>query len=50
LKRVRQWCRQARHWPLPEQHAALVAKLRGHDAYYGITGNRRALVRFHHEV
>jgi hypothetical protein len=27
----------------PEQHAQLVAKMRGHYAYYGITGNTRRL-------
>jgi group II intron reverse transcriptase/maturase len=50
LKRIHQWCRRARHWPITEQHAALVLKLRGHDAYYGITGNKRGLARFHQEV
>ena len=28
-----------RHRPVAEQHATLSQKLRGHDAYYGITGN-----------
>lgn len=28
----------------------LSQKLRGHDAYYGITGNARALVRFRQAV
>jgi len=50
LKRVSQWGRAALHLPIPEQHAALVLKLRGHDAYYGITGNMRALERFHTAV
>ena len=30
---------------LREQHAALSGKLRGHDAYYGVTGNAPALTR-----
>ncbi len=47
---ISQWCRSHRHDPLPEQHAALCQKLRGHAAYYGITGNSRALARFRHEV
>lgn len=38
-----QWCRKSRHRPLPEQHAALCRKLRGHYGYYGITGNHRSL-------
>lgn len=33
------WCRDHRHWPVPVQHHILSAKLRGHDAYFGITGN-----------
>jgi group II intron reverse transcriptase/maturase len=43
LKRLSEWCRTNRHLPIKEQHAALVRKLRGHDAYFGITGNARAL-------
>ena len=39
-----------RHWPVEEQHAQLVMKLRGHYAYYGITGNSRALGDFCHFV
>jgi RNA-directed DNA polymerase len=33
------WCRRNRHWPVAEQHSKLTRKLRGHDAYYGVTGN-----------
>lgn len=40
------WCRQHRHDPLAEQHATLCQKLRGHFAYYGITGNSQALGRY----
>jgi group II intron reverse transcriptase/maturase len=43
LRRIATWCRLNRHLPIKEQHAALVRKLRGHDAYYGITGNASAL-------
>ena len=50
LRAVGQWCRVHRHRSLPEQHEALSRKLRGHYAYYGITGNVRALARFRHEV
>ena len=35
---------------MAEQQAALRRKLHGHYAYYGITGNARALARFLHEV
>lgn len=41
--RISMWCCLNRHLPITEQHAMLRAKLRGHDAYYGITGNGRAL-------
>lgn len=37
------WCRRHRHVPVKQQHADLSRKLRGHYAYYGITGNISAL-------
>jgi RNA-directed DNA polymerase len=43
LRRISVWCRDNRHMKIREQHAALSRKLRGHDAYFGITGNQRAL-------
>jgi len=39
------WCRKFRHEPIVEQHRTLGQKLRGHDAYYGITGNFLMLQR-----
>lgn len=45
LRAIWQWCRLNRHRPVAEQHAALTRKLRGHYAYYGITGNYRSLSR-----
>jgi len=50
LREIGQWCRRNRHKSLPVQHAALSRKLRGHYAYYGITGNSPALARFRTEV
>ena len=50
LKGIGQWCRNHRHWKLRDQQAALSRKLRGHYAYYGITGNFQALNRFRFEV
>ena len=50
LKKIAQWCKMARHWPIPEQHQLLCQKLRGHYGYYGITGNWVALGRFKYEV
>ncbi len=43
---IAQWCRRCRHLPIRQQHAMVCQKLRGHYAYYGITGNARALSRF----
>jgi hypothetical protein len=45
---ISQWCRVHLHDPVREQWRSLCAKLRGHDAYYGITGNSRALRSFHY--
>jgi RNA-directed DNA polymerase len=50
VKRVYDWCRRYRHAPLAWQHEQLERKLRGHDNYYGISGNWEALTRFRHEV
>jgi hypothetical protein len=43
LATVTAWCRSNRHQPIPDQHAHLTAMMRGHYAYYGITGNARRL-------
>jgi group II intron reverse transcriptase/maturase len=50
LKRLGQWCRANRHQPIGWQQEQLARKLRGHDAYYGITGNARALHRLREEL
>jgi group II intron reverse transcriptase/maturase len=47
---IAQWCRSNRHRPVAEQHQTLSQKIRGHFAYYGITGNATALARFRYEV
>lgn len=39
LKAFTQQCRGMRHWPLRDQHRRLAQMLRGHFAYFGITGN-----------
>jgi RNA-directed DNA polymerase len=46
LRRIAEWCRHNRHAPLEVQQRALAAKLRGHYAYFGITGNNDALASF----
>jgi len=50
IKSVALWCKRHRHWPVREQHQALVRKLRGHCGYYGITGNSESLARYRHEM
>jgi RNA-directed DNA polymerase len=46
VRSIAEWCRDHRHRPVCEQHAILSQKVRGHYAYYGITGNARALTWF----
>jgi RNA-directed DNA polymerase len=43
LAAVSDWCRAHRHLSIPDQYARLGAMMRGHYAYYGITGNIRRL-------
>jgi RNA-directed DNA polymerase len=46
LTRIAQWCRAHRHDPIADQHRTLSQKLRGHLAYFGITGNGLAIKGF----
>jgi RNA-directed DNA polymerase len=50
ITRIGEWCEKHRQLPLREQHKTLCAKVRGHNAYYGITGNYRSLSLFLREV
>jgi group II intron reverse transcriptase/maturase len=50
LRSIDSWCRDNRHISLREQQQKLNEKLRGHYAYYGVTGNSDALSRFLWEV
>ena len=50
VRSIDTWCRQNRHQPIAFQQQKLSQKIRGHCAYYGVTGNWRSLQRFHHEV
>ena len=43
LRAINEWCRDNLHRPLAEQQQALSQKIRGHCAYYGITGNSHCL-------
>lgn len=46
MRSIADWCRDNRHLPIPEQQRTLNQKIRGHCAYYGITGNSSALSGF----
>jgi len=46
IQNIRQWCRKNLHKPVNMQWKTLCAKVRGHYAYYGITGNSRSLAMF----
>ncbi len=50
VRSIYQWCRKYRHLPVHEQWRKLCQKVRGHYAYYGVTGNGRMLNNFLHEV
>lgn len=50
LQSLAHWCRTHRHLPIPEQWESLNSKLRGHFAYYGITGNARCLAGFRNQA
>jgi RNA-directed DNA polymerase len=50
LVAIKDWCRTNRHWPVLTQHAKLSSKMRGHYAYYGITGNIQQLQRYAQQV
>ena len=48
LRALHEWCRRHRHWPVTVQHAALSRVMKGHYAYYGITGNGHRLSWYGH--
>jgi RNA-directed DNA polymerase len=50
LRAITHWCRENRHQPIDQQHRQLCRKLRGHYAYYGITGNSRSITSIRHKV
>jgi group II intron reverse transcriptase/maturase len=51
VRRIADWCRLNRHWPIADQHQALWRKLHGHFQYYGgLIGNSRALWCFRERV
>lgn len=50
VRGISDWCRRMRHQPVQKQYKTLARKVRGHYAYYGISGNSVALSRFWHCV
>ena len=50
IRAIDSWCRAHRHDGIDVQHATLCQKIRGHDAYYGITGNGESLKQFRYLV
>ena len=50
LAAVTAWCRIHRHQSIPDQNAHLAAMMRGHYAYYGITGNSRRIRWYAYQV
>jgi RNA-directed DNA polymerase len=50
LASVADWCRHNLHRAIGEQHLHLSRVMRGHFAYYGITGNGRRLRWYAHQV
>ena len=50
LRSVADWCRHNRHRSMIDQHVHLSEMMRGHYAYYGVTGNSRRLRWFAHQV
>lgn len=46
LLKVTEWCRLHRHDYVGDQHVALCRKVKGHYAYFGVTGNSRMLSTF----
>ncbi|MBI5544492.1 MAG: group II intron reverse transcriptase/maturase [Deltaproteobacteria bacterium] len=45
VSNVTDWCRRHRHRAVEEQHVTLTRKLKGHFAYYGVSGNLSSLAK-----
>lgn len=50
IKRASLYLKRHRHDPVADQHRRLSRALRGHDGYYGVTGNVKALQRLREVV
>jgi len=49
IRKITDYCKRNRHEPVGEQQWKLTLKMRGHYAYYGLTGNSRALDKFYYQ-
>lgn len=45
IQAVHAWCRENRHLPVKQQHAALSRRVQGHINYFGVNGNLASLRR-----
>jgi group II intron reverse transcriptase/maturase len=45
IRAVYVWCRDHRHLPVQQQHAALTRRVQGHINYFGVNGNLASLQR-----
>jgi RNA-directed DNA polymerase len=43
IKAIHAWCREHRHLPVKQQHAALTRRVQGHINYFGVNGNMLCL-------
>ncbi len=50
IRAIHLWCKEHRHMPVREQHAALTRRVQGHINYFGVSGNTRSLRKFMHQV
>ena len=50
LRGLKEWLKASRTLPTPVLMKFVVAKLRGHYAYYGVTDNSAGIARFAHEA
>jgi RNA-directed DNA polymerase len=50
VKENQSWCKANRHLSIPEQHAALTRRIRGHFNYFGVNGNHRSLSMLRNKV
>lgn len=50
ISSITDWCRRHRHWPVREQHAALMRRTTGHLNYFAVNGNSGSLQPFLHGV